>query len=216
MAAAMATAAVEEVAAEAAVARAGSGKPRKAKEPASQPGRAGGQGEVASLASCAVEAAEVAVAQAGSGSREKLPTQPHARRRRWPRQALVSQAGLRSQPASEREQGSVGGSGSGPFFLIQELERSCLLNLVHSRGQSRVERFPACIWDAISQVLKGYDWSLMPMSVRGHGALKAKPHVKWPMNVFKVWVQAAFKKLADQYLHLHDAKLSKMLGKLWR
>ncbi|XP_074866396.1 transcription factor SOX-8 [Carettochelys insculpta] len=78
------------------------------------------------------------------------------------------------------------------------------------------ERFPACIRDAVSQVLKGYDWSLVPMPVRGSGSLKAKPHVKRPMNAFMVWAQAARRKLADQYPHLHNAELSKTLGKLWR
>ncbi|XP_042294640.1 transcription factor SOX-8 [Sceloporus undulatus] len=83
-------------------------------------------------------------------------------------------------------------------------------------GGEADERFPACIRDAVSQVLKGYDWSLVPMPVRGHGALKAKPHVKRPMNAFMVWAQAARRKLADQYPHLHNAELSKTLGKLWR
>ncbi|GAA6231876.1 sex determining region Y-box 8 [Lates japonicus] len=78
------------------------------------------------------------------------------------------------------------------------------------------ERFPACIRDAVSQVLKGYDWSLVPMPVRGNGSLKSKPHVKRPMNAFMVWAQAARRKLADQYPHLHNAELSKTLGKLWR
>ncbi|KAE8578940.1 hypothetical protein XENTR_v10023838 [Xenopus tropicalis] len=78
------------------------------------------------------------------------------------------------------------------------------------------ERFPACIREAVSQVLKGYDWSLVPMPVRGSGGLKAKPHVKRPMNAFMVWAQAARRKLADQYPHLHNAELSKTLGKLWR
>ncbi|XP_036445785.1 transcription factor Sox-8-like [Colossoma macropomum] len=78
------------------------------------------------------------------------------------------------------------------------------------------DRFPACIRDAVSQVLKGYDWSLVPMPVRGNGALKSKPHVKRPMNAFMVWAQAARRKLADQYPHLHNAELSKTLGKLWR
>ncbi|XP_006146498.1 transcription factor SOX-8 [Tupaia chinensis] len=66
--------------------------------------------------------------------------------------------------------------------------------------------------------LSGYDWSLVPMPVRGGGggALKAKPHVKRPMNAFMVWAQAARRKLADQYPHLHNAELSKTLGKLWR
>ncbi|NXA58438.1 SOX8 factor, partial [Mohoua ochrocephala] len=55
-----------------------------------------------------------------------------------------------------------------------------------------------------------------PMPVRGNGSLKAKPHVKRPMNAFMVWAQAARRKLADQYPHLHNAELSKTLGKLWR
>ncbi|XP_026063541.1 transcription factor SOX-8b [Carassius auratus] len=78
------------------------------------------------------------------------------------------------------------------------------------------ERFPVCIRDAVSQVLKGYDWSLVPMPARGSGAIKSKPHVKRPMNAFMVWAQAARRKLADQYPHLHNAELSKTLGKLWR
>ncbi|KTF90361.1 hypothetical protein cypCar_00036193 [Cyprinus carpio] len=41
------------------------------------------------------------------------------------------------------------------------------------------ERFPACIRDAVSQVLKGYDWSLVPMPARGRPH-KSKRHVKRP------------------------------------
>uniref|UniRef100_A0A8D0DBU0 SRY-box transcription factor 9a n=1 Tax=Sander lucioperca TaxID=283035 RepID=A0A8D0DBU0_SANLU len=78
------------------------------------------------------------------------------------------------------------------------------------------DKFPACIRDAVSQVLKGYDWTLVPMPVRVNGSSKNKPHVKRPMNAFMVWAQAARRKLADQYPHLHNAELSKTLGKLWR
>lgn len=78
------------------------------------------------------------------------------------------------------------------------------------------ERFPTCIRDAVSQVLKGYDWSLVPVPSQGERGLKSKPHVKRPMNAFMVWAQAARRKLADQYPHLHNAELSKTLGKLWR
>nr|AWT24656.1 SOX10 [Protopterus annectens] len=78
------------------------------------------------------------------------------------------------------------------------------------------EKFPMCIREAVTQVLSGYDWTLVPMPVRVNGGNKAKPHVKRPMNAFMVWAQAARRKLADQYPHLHNAELSKTLGKLWR
>uniref|UniRef100_A0A3P8WVU2 SRY-box transcription factor 8a n=1 Tax=Cynoglossus semilaevis TaxID=244447 RepID=A0A3P8WVU2_CYNSE len=81
---------------------------------------------------------------------------------------------------------------------------------------AQAERFPTCIREAVSQVLKGYDWSLVSMSSQGERGLKSKPHVKRPMNAFMVWAQAARRKLADQYPHLHNAELSKTLGKLWR
>ncbi|XP_051987696.1 transcription factor Sox-8-like [Xyrauchen texanus] len=93
---------------------------------------------------------------------------------------------------------------------------SLMMTELGNKLEDEDERFPACIRDAVSQVLKGYDWSLVPMPARGSGAMKSKPHVKRPMNAFMVWAQAARRKLADQYPHLHNAELSKTLGKLWR
>ncbi|XP_019397875.1 PREDICTED: transcription factor SOX-9 [Crocodylus porosus] len=84
------------------------------------------------------------------------------------------------------------------------------------KKDSDEDKFPVCIREAVSQVLKGYDWTLVPMPVRVNGSSKNKPHVKRPMNAFMVWAQAARRKLADQYPHLHNAELSKTLGKLWR
>ncbi|XP_004596857.2 transcription factor SOX-8 [Ochotona princeps] len=118
---------------------------------------------------------------------------------------------------------------AGPMAHVEDSDSDAPPSPASSEGPGRAagaggsaagaadERFPACIRDAVSQVLRGYDWSLVPLPVRGGGgALKAKPHVKRPMNAFMVWAQAARRKLADQYPHLHNAELSKTLGKLWR
>lgn len=85
-----------------------------------------------------------------------------------------------------------------------------------AKSDDEDERFPAEIREAVSQVLNCYDWTLVPMPVRVNSGSKNKPHVKRPMNAFMVWAQAARRKLADQHPHLHNAELSKTLGKLWR
>ncbi|XP_034180791.1 uncharacterized protein LOC117604613 [Osmia lignaria lignaria] len=68
--------------------------------------------------------------------------------------------------------------------------------------------------DAVGKLLQGYDWTLLPVTSRAGGRRSA--HVKRPMNAFMVWAQAARRRLADQYPQLHNAELSKTLGKLWR
>ncbi|EZA48830.1 Transcription factor Sox-9-B [Ooceraea biroi] len=70
------------------------------------------------------------------------------------------------------------------------------------------------ITNSSTVVFAGYDWTLLPVTSRAGGRRSA--HVKRPMNAFMVWAQAARRRLADQYPQLHNAELSKTLGKLWR
>ncbi|KAK9395572.1 transcription factor SOX-8 [Crotalus adamanteus] len=119
-------------------------------------------------------------------------------------------AGLRvnkGRPAGEGPEPCLPAcSSSQPGVLLASLRAG----LVAAANAEPLKHHPPCpepppatasaplLWkDAVSQVLKGYDWSLVPMPVRGHGALKAKPHVKRPMNAFQVWAQAACRKLAS-------------------
>uniref|UniRef100_A0A3B4ZHV0 Transcription factor Sox-9-like n=1 Tax=Stegastes partitus TaxID=144197 RepID=A0A3B4ZHV0_9TELE len=121
-----------------------------------------------------------------------------------------------SPSMSEDSAGSPCPSGSGSDTENTRPSDNHLLRGPDYKKEGEEEKFPVCIRDAVSQVLKGYDWTLVPMPVRVNGSSKSKPHVKRPMNAFMVWAQAARRKLADQYPHLHNAELSKTLGKLWR
>ncbi|XP_056901299.1 transcription factor Sox-8-like [Takifugu flavidus] len=123
---------------------------------------------------------------------------------------------LTYSPPSPGTKASMSQSASDSEFP-NDKDKSDSAGVITQRSPSSAEdRFPVCIRDAVSQVLKGYDWSLVAVSAPGERGLKNKPHVKRPMNAFMVWAQAARKKLADQYPHLHNAELSKTLGKLWR
>ncbi|XP_076844042.1 transcription factor SOX-9a [Brachyhypopomus gauderio] len=124
-----------------------------------------------------------------------------------------------SPSMSEDSAGSPCPSGSGSDTENTRPAENNVMGPEGSLGEFKKDeddKFPVCIREAVSQVLKGYDWTLVPMPVRVNGASKNKPHVKRPMNAFMVWAQAARRKLADQYPHLHNAELSKTLGKLWR
>ncbi|XP_076633328.1 uncharacterized protein LOC143347739 [Colletes latitarsis] len=81
-------------------------------------------------------------------------------------------------------------------------------------GPSSAEQYSSSLDDAVGKLLQGYDWTLLPVTSRAGGRRSA--HVKRPMNAFMVWAQAARRRLADQYPQLHNAELSKTLGKLWR
>ncbi|XP_029996325.1 transcription factor SOX-10 isoform X1 [Sphaeramia orbicularis] len=125
-----------------------------------------------------------------------------------------------SRSLSPGRTSGAGGCGDSPLRGQQQPQLAGLDD--EAAGPSSVksdeedERFPAGIREAVSQVLNCYDWTLVPMPVRVNTGSKSKPHVKRPMNAFMVWAQAARRKLADQHPHLHNAELSKTLGKLWR
>ncbi|CAK6975189.1 transcription factor SOX-10 isoform X1 [Scomber scombrus] len=122
-----------------------------------------------------------------------------------------------SRSLSPGQSSGVPGGGDSPLHGQQHLaglDDAAAGSSIKSEDED--ERFPAGIRDAVSQVLNCYDWTLVPMPVRVTSGSKSKPHVKRPMNAFMVWAQAARRKLADQHPHLHNAELSKTLGKLWR
>uniref|UniRef100_A0AAY4DBN6 HMG box domain-containing protein n=1 Tax=Denticeps clupeoides TaxID=299321 RepID=A0AAY4DBN6_9TELE len=121
-----------------------------------------------------------------------------------------------SPTMSEESVGSPCPSGSGSDAENTRPAENRVMGPDGEFKKDEEDKFPVCIREAVSQVLKGYDWTLVPMPVRVNGSSKNKPHVKRPMNAFMVWAQAARRKLADQYPHLHNAELSKTLGKLWR
>ncbi|XP_008328504.1 transcription factor SOX-10 isoform X2 [Cynoglossus semilaevis] len=125
----------------------------------------------------------------------------------------------RSMSPGQSSSGATGG-GDSPLHGHQQVRLAALddasAQCSSARSDDEDERFPAGIREAVSQVLDCYDWTLVPMPVRVNSGGKSKPHVKRPMNAFMVWAQAARRKLADQHPHLHNAELSKTLGKLWR
>ena len=81
----------------------------------------------------------------------------------------------------------------------------------HDRSTSPV------LTKAVSQVLDGCDWSQLAIPTRPKNDGKTrKPHIKRPMNAFMVWAQAARKQMTVSHPNIHNAELSKTLGKLWR
>ncbi|KAG0714866.1 Transcription factor SOX-10 [Chionoecetes opilio] len=78
--------------------------------------------------------------------------------------------------------------------------------------------FSGEIGEAVSKILEDYDWSKIPLANKDAAVAseRRKVHVKRPMNAFMVWAQEARRKLSCSHRQVHNAELSKSLGRIWR
>lgn len=83
---------------------------------------------------------------------------------------------------------------------------------------SQASNFSGEIGDAVTKILEDYDWSKIPLANKDAAGAseRRKVHVKRPMNAFMVWAQEARRKLSCTNRQVHNAELSKSLGRIWR
>nr|QSX72219.1 SoxC [Halisarca dujardinii] len=59
-------------------------------------------------------------------------------------------------------------------------------------------------------------WAYERQPFIGSRKSSKEPHIKRPMNAFMVWSQIQRKKIISEYPDMHNAEISRRLGKLWR
>ena len=63
--------------------------------------------------------------------------------------------------------------------------------------------------------MNGYDWTIVNIPAN-KSAGNRKQRVKRPMNAFMVWSQIERHKIIEATPEMHNAEISKALGKRWR
>ncbi|KAK3912530.1 Transcription factor Sox-10, partial [Frankliniella fusca] len=122
-----------------------------------------------------------------------------------------------ASPASPAS--SSGRSSSGSYSARAASQAGQAQPQVHAESGLSLEHFVGRLlqgesYRAVDDYYRCYDWTTVPVTRRPGSPRRA--HVKRPMNAFMVWAQAARRKLAEEHPQLHNAELSKTLGKLWK
>ncbi|KAK7071117.1 Transcription factor Sox-8 [Halocaridina rubra] len=106
---------------------------------------------------------------------------------------------------------------NGGLTLRNSVGETTLENVLLAAGNHHNANFSGDISEAVSKILDDYDWSKIPMANKDAAAReRRKLHVKRPMNAFMVWAQEARRKLSCSHRQVHNAELSKSLGRIWR